>query len=74
MFMKRSIRNAVVFALGLGVGMAAYAQGRHDDKPHEPTKKSAAKKNAKAQQPSAGGRHDDKAHGAPKSKADSEKK
>lgn len=74
MNMKRTVQMLAALALGLGVSATAYAQGRHDDKPHEPTKKSASKKNAKAQQQGVGGRHDDKVHGTPKSKSEASKK
>ena len=40
--MKLDFPSAVALSVGLALGASAYAQGRHDEKPHGPPKKAAA--------------------------------
>ncbi len=60
--MKRALMTTVVFAFGTVLATAAFAQGRHDEKPH-----GSAKPSAEVVQyepvPISGGRHDERPHG-----------
>lgn len=55
--------RAIVLASAVAFGATAYAQARHDEKPHGPPKKAVQKSDIK--QPRGGPRHDEKPHGAP---------
>jgi hypothetical protein len=78
--MKRSSIAALVLIFGTALATTAFAQGRHDEKPHGSTKPSAESTEGKSQ-PMAGGRHDERPHGTRKAvdkkaglkKADTEK-
>ena len=58
---------AIAAAIGFALATTAYAQGRHDEKPHGvPGKPSAAPEtSASDRQP---GRHDERPHGKPATK------
>ncbi len=60
--MKRAIITTVVFAFGTVLATTAFAQGRHDEKPHGSTKPSAEAAQY-APVPVSGGRHDERPHG-----------
>lgn len=66
--MKRASIAVVTLALSTALAATAFAQGRHDEKPHGSTKPSAESTERKSQ-PMAGGRHDERPHGARKSAA-----
>ena len=63
--MKRASIAALILVLGTALATTAFAQGRHDEKPHGSTKPSAESTEGK-QQPMTGGRHDERPHGAKK--------
>jgi hypothetical protein len=63
--MKRASIAALVLVFGTALATTAFAQGRHDEKPHGSTKPSAESTEGKSQ-PMAGGRHDEKPHGTKK--------
>lgn len=63
--------QALVAALTLAVASTAFAQGRHDEKPHG-QKPAQASKEGKSQPPAMGGRHDEKPHGQPQGKSGKE--
>ena len=66
--MKKAFIQALAVALGLALGSTAFAQARHDEKPHGiPAKPSAAPDTPAADRTP--GRHDDRPHGKPKAKA-----
>ena len=60
--MKRALITTVVFACGTVLATAAFAQGRHDEKPHGSTKPSAEVVQYEPVSVS-GGRHDERPHG-----------
>jgi hypothetical protein len=60
--MKRAFIATIVFAFGTALAAPAFAQGRHDEKPHGSTKPSAESTEGKYE-PMQGGRHDEKPHG-----------
>ena len=66
--MKKHAIAVAALALGLATGSGAYAQGRHDEKPHGMQKQTDAAKNSSERQ-ATGGRHDEGAtsHGKKKS-------
>jgi hypothetical protein len=70
--MKRNLAAVVVLFSTLGLAGAAFAQGRHDEKPHGYDKakaEAAATDTTKTgTQSGAGGRHDEKPHGVKKPK------
>lgn len=70
--MKNSVPRFALIALGLILGSAAYAQGRHDERPHGAPKKSEPSAVEPAG-PSMGGRHDDRPHGVKKKKQETAK-
>jgi hypothetical protein len=72
--MKRTTIAVVLFGLSTALAATAFAQGRHDDKPHGSAKPSASSAESKYE-PMPGGRHDEKPHGPRKlsKKAQSEK-
>ena len=73
--MKSVLISAVVFVFGIALASAAFAQGRHDEKPHGSAKPSAGSTEGKYE-PMPGGRHDEKPHGPRKpaaKKSESEK-
>lgn len=66
--MKRTTIQALVIAVSLAMASTAFAQGRHDEKPHGQQKPAQAAKEGEAKsQPMAGGRHDERPHGTQKS-------
>lgn len=64
--MKRSAIAVLSFAVGTALCGAAFAQGRHDEKPHGMGKPAEASKSGEIVQPGTAGRHDEKPHGPPK--------
>ena len=65
--MKKASVHVLAAALGLAIAGAAFAQARHDEKPHGvPAKPSAAPDTPAADRTP--GRHDDRPHGKPKAK------
>jgi len=60
--MKRASIAAIILAFGTALAATAFAQGRHDEKPHGSTKPSAESTEGKYE-PMPGGRHDEKPHG-----------
>ena len=73
--MKSITLSALTMILGIALSTSAFAQGRHDEKPHGSTKP-AADASDKERTPNPGGRHDEKPHGPqkPAAKKDSGKK
>ena len=59
---------AIAAAIGLALGSAAYAQARHDEKPHGTPGKATTASDTPATD-RAPGRHDERPHGTPKKKA-----
>jgi hypothetical protein len=61
--MKRGMTGVATFAFAMVLATTAFAQGRHDEKPHGAPAK--AKDNAMqyAPVPVSGGRHDERPHG-----------
>lgn len=71
--MKSIKPQAMAIAVSLAMASTAFAQGRHDEKPHGQQKPAQAAKEGEAKsQPMAGGRHDERPHGTPKSGAKKE--
>jgi hypothetical protein len=63
--MKHTAIAAMVFGISVALGTSAYAQGRHDDKPHGmPKDMPMATKSEGA--PGPAGRHDERPHGQKK--------
>ena len=60
--MKLATALIAAFTLGIIAGPGAYAQGRHDDKPHG-MQKPAAKAGDQASPGGMAGRHDERPHG-----------
>ena len=67
--MKRILLHAAIAAIGLALGSAALAQGRHDDKPHGVPGKPAAAPDSSVTDRTPG-RHDERPHGKAKKKSD----
>lgn len=66
--MKKASIHVLAATLGLAIGSAAFAQARHDEKPHGmPAKPSAAPDTPASERTP--GRHDDRPHGKPKTRA-----
>ncbi len=63
--MKIAAIAAMVFAISTAIGTAAYAQGRHDDKPHGMPKDMPMATESKGP-PGPAGRHDERPHGQKK--------
>ncbi len=63
--MKRIGIAAIAFVAGTALGTAAYAQGRHDDRPHGMPKDMPMAKDCTGA-PAPAGRHDEKPHGEKK--------
>ena len=72
--MKSKTLAALTVILGIALSTTAFAQGRHDEKPHGVAKPAAEAKD-KDRTYSASGRHDEKPHGMkkPAAKKDSAK-
>lgn len=72
--MKTKVLTALILVLGIALSGSAFAQGRHDEKPHGMTKPAAEAKDNDRAVPRAG-RHDERPHGmkAPAKKADAAK-
>ena len=66
--MKHIAIATIVFAVSTAVGSAAYAQGRHDDKPHGMPKDMPMAKESQGA-PAPAGRHDERPHGQKKPSA-----
>ena len=68
--MKRDIATAIALVIGLALAGTAWAQGRHDDRPHgyDKRKAEAAAATKPATASSTGGRHDERPHGVSKPK------
>jgi hypothetical protein len=65
--MKSRLLAAFTMILGIALSASAFAQGRHDEKPHGMDKsKPAAESREGAKGPAIGGRHDEKPHGMTK--------
>ena len=60
--MKRTSIAAFALVLGTALAATAFAQGRHDEKPHGSSKPSAESTERKSP-PMTGGRHDERPHG-----------
>lgn len=58
--MKRTVIATAILVFGTTLATAAYAQGRHDEKPHGSTKPSTS---VTTGVPATGGRHDEGPHG-----------
>ena len=56
---------AIVFVAGTALGTTAYAQGRHDDRPHGMPKDMPMATDSQGA-PAPAGRHDEKPHGQKK--------
>jgi len=69
--MKRKLVAAISLLAALALAVTAVAQGRHDEKPHNPAlNKATGTDTVNVETPSStGGRHDEKPHGATKKKA-----
>ncbi len=66
--MKHGAIQTLVFALTAAMAMTAFAQGRHDEKPHGQQKPAQASQEGESKAPAmTGGRHDERPHGAKKS-------
>ncbi len=63
--MKTGAIAAIVFAVSTAIGTAAYAQGRHDDKPHGMHKDMPMSMDGKGA-PGPAGRNDERPHGQEK--------
>ena len=63
--MKQISIATIVFAVSTAVGSAAYAQGRHDDKPHGMPKNMPMATESQGA-PAPAGRHDERPHGQKK--------
>ena len=63
--MKRTSIAAIILVTGTALGSTAFAQGRHDEKPHGSTRPSSASTEGKYE-PGMGGRHDERPHGTKK--------
>lgn len=61
--MKRSIITAIALVAGTAFAVGAYAQSRHDEKPHGSGKPAAS---SSQQGPMTGMRHDERPHGQKK--------
>ena len=70
--MKRIALQVIAVALGIGLGSATYAQGRHDEKPHGSAKPAASAEGSTT--PGMTGRHDERPHGPPTVKKQAVKK
>ncbi len=66
--MKSKTLAAFTMIIGIALSTSAYAQGRHDEKPHGQGKPAATAKD-KAGNPPLPGRHDERPHGTTKSTA-----
>jgi len=68
--MKTTILAALAMILGIALSTSAFAQGRHDEKPHGMVKP-AATQEGKVTRTATGGRHDEgvTTHGARKTTA-----
>ena len=60
--MKRTAIAVIVFGLSTALAGTAFAQGRHDEKPHDSAKPSVSSTDGQYE-PMPGGRHDEKPHG-----------
>jgi len=60
--MKSKTLAALTMILGIALSTTAFAQGRHDEKPHGQDKPAAASPDKERAIPRAG-RHDDRPHG-----------
>ena len=69
--MKSKSLAALTMILGIALSSAAFAQGRHDEKPHG-TQKPAAESPEVKRVPAGSGRHDEKPHGMKKPAAKKE--
>jgi hypothetical protein len=65
--MKSKSLTALAMILGIALSTSAFAQGRHDEKPHGmPKNPPAAESSDGDKGPAVGGRHDEKPHGMKK--------
>ena len=72
--MKAINLAAITMVFGIAVSTSAFAQGRHDEKPHGVAKPSSESVDSRV--PAGSGRHDEKPHGmkkAPAAKKDNAK-
>ncbi len=60
--MKRHLLAAIVTSFGIALAAAAFAQGRHDEKPHGSNKPSVDSSESYSPRMT-GGRHDERPHG-----------
>jgi hypothetical protein len=70
--MKSKSLAALTMILGIALSTSAFAQGRHDEKPHGQGKPAAESPDVK-KVPAASGRHDEKPHGMKKPVAKKDK-
>lgn len=70
--MKSKTLAAITMVLGIALSAPAFAQGRHDEKPHGMAKNPPAQAMDKDRTYAGSGRHDEKPHGMkkPAKKAD----
>ena len=61
--MKRAAMSGVAFIFAVFVAPSAWAQGRHDEKPHGAPAKAQSRGVQYAPVPVSGGRHDERPHG-----------
>lgn len=65
--MRRNKIQTLLFVLTVALTTTAFAQGRHDEKPHGQQKPAQATKDGGAGNPAmSGGRHDERPHGMQK--------
>jgi len=64
--MKSKNRAALTMILGIALSASAFAQGRHDEKPHGMAKNPPAQATDKERTYAGSGRHDEKPHGMKK--------
>lgn len=68
--MKHGALQTLVLILTASVAMTAFAQGRHDEKPHGQKKPvQSSKESGVRPPPMTGGRHDERPHGPPRKTA-----
>ena len=64
--MKTNFIAALAMVLGIALSATAFAQGRHDEKPHGMSQNSPAEAKDGERKSTGSGRHDEKPHGVKK--------